>query len=115
MSMKECEQVEAFVRAGGTVIGDAATATMDAHGKRLEKGQLDALFAHAPGKGRAVRLDLDLAEYGKERLAPPGGKKARDAVRAHLGAAGVEAPVKVLREKESEPLPGTAVVRWRGT
>jgi hypothetical protein len=44
MSPRECRQVEAFVRAGGTVIADNMTATMDAHGKRLPKGQLDALF-----------------------------------------------------------------------
>ena len=44
MSARECEQVEAFVRAGGTVIADNMTATMDEHCRRLPEGQLDALF-----------------------------------------------------------------------
>ncbi len=44
MSQKECQQVEAFVRAGGMVIADNMTATMDEHCKRLPQGQLDELF-----------------------------------------------------------------------
>jgi len=44
MSAEECSQIEAFVRAGGTVIADNMTATMDGHCKRLPQGQLDELF-----------------------------------------------------------------------
>jgi hypothetical protein len=44
MSQKECQQIEAFVRAGGTVIADNMTATMDEHCRRLPRGQLDGLF-----------------------------------------------------------------------
>jgi hypothetical protein len=44
MSAKECRQVEAFARAGGTVIADNMTATMDEHCRRLPAGQLDPLF-----------------------------------------------------------------------
>lgn len=44
MSAAECEQVRAFARAGGTVIADNMTATMDEHCRRLPKGQLDELF-----------------------------------------------------------------------
>jgi len=44
ISRKECQQVEAFVRAGGTVIADNMTAAMDEHCKRLQRGQLDGLF-----------------------------------------------------------------------
>jgi hypothetical protein len=44
MSQKECQQIEAFVQAGGTVIADNMTATMDEHCKRLPYGQLDELF-----------------------------------------------------------------------
>ncbi len=44
MSKKECQQIEAFVRAGGTLIADNMTATMDEHCKRLPAGQLDRLF-----------------------------------------------------------------------
>lgn len=44
MSKKECQHIEAFVRAGGTVIADNMTATMDEHCKRLSQGQLDDLF-----------------------------------------------------------------------
>jgi hypothetical protein len=44
MSHKECQQIKAFVSAGGTVIADNMTATMDEHCKRLPYGQLDELF-----------------------------------------------------------------------
>lgn len=44
MSAEECRAVVEFVQAGGVVIADNMTATMDKHGKRLAKGQLDELF-----------------------------------------------------------------------
>lgn len=44
MSAEECRQIEAFVRAGGTVIADNSPALMDAHCRRLPRGQLDDLF-----------------------------------------------------------------------
>lgn len=44
MSAKECEQIKAFVSAGGVIIADNMSATMDEHCKRLPKGQLDDLF-----------------------------------------------------------------------
>ncbi len=44
MSAAECQAIEEFVRAGGTVIADNMTATMDEHGKRLAAGGLDTLF-----------------------------------------------------------------------
>jgi hypothetical protein len=44
MSKMECEQIDAFVHAGGMVIADNMTATMDEHCKRLANGQLDELF-----------------------------------------------------------------------
>jgi hypothetical protein len=44
MSAAECRQIEAFVRAGGAVIADNMTATMDEHGRRLPEGRLDTLF-----------------------------------------------------------------------
>jgi Beta-galactosidase trimerisation domain/Beta-galactosidase len=55
MSPEECRQIEAFVRAGGTVIADNSTATMDAHCRRLPSGQLDDLFGidtTATGRGQ---------------------------------------------------------------
>ena len=44
MSARECRRIEAFVRAGGTVIADNLTAAMDEHCRRLATGQLDDLF-----------------------------------------------------------------------
>jgi len=44
MSPKEIKQIEAFVSAGGTVIADNMTATMDENCKRLPQGQLDKLL-----------------------------------------------------------------------
>jgi hypothetical protein len=44
MSERECRRIEAFVRAGGTLIADNMTATMDEHCRRLPRGQLDELL-----------------------------------------------------------------------
>lgn len=44
MSARECRRIDAFVRAGGTVIADNMTATMDERCRRLSRGQLDELF-----------------------------------------------------------------------
>jgi hypothetical protein len=56
MSSEECRRVEEFVRAGGTVIADNMTATMDERGRRLAKGQLDELFGiRRKGVGWRVR------------------------------------------------------------
>ena len=104
MSKKECSEVEAFSKAGGTVIAAPDLATMDEHGKRLPQGQLERVK-----KGRGI-FDLDLADYGKARLSPGGGKKERELVKKLLP----KAPVSVLAAS-GEPLEGTAVVRLRGS
>ncbi len=44
LSEKEADAVRRFVKQGGTVIADAATATWDANGNKLAKGRLDDLF-----------------------------------------------------------------------
>ena len=44
LSDQEARNIEAFVRAGGTVIADQYTGLYDAHGRRRESGVLDALF-----------------------------------------------------------------------
>ena len=44
MSQQECDRIKAFVEAGGTVIADNMSATMDEHLRRLPAGQLDELF-----------------------------------------------------------------------
>ncbi len=64
MSQKECQQVEAFVNEGGTVIADNMTATMDEHCKRLEKGQLDELFG-------IQQSDVSWSAKGKAGILPP--------------------------------------------
>jgi hypothetical protein len=142
MSKKECEQVEAFVRAGGTVIADSMTATMDEHCKRLPQGQLDALFGtrvssqpRSPenrdgvasngtplrsvpdykrvGKGRAVYLNINLRDYGKLRLTPPQGEEFREIFRRLFREAGIEAPVKIVGNG-LRAVPCVEVVRYRG-
>jgi len=44
MSEKEAEALRRFVERGGWLVADSRTALMDAHCKRLPKGQLDDLF-----------------------------------------------------------------------
>jgi len=115
MSKKECEQVEAFVRAGGTVIADNMTATMDEHCKRLPQGQLDALFKqNRVGKGRAVSLNTNLRDYGKLRLTPPQGEEFRELFRRLFREAGIEAPVKIVGAGVPARPACVEVVRYRG-
>jgi len=70
MSERECQQIKDFVRAGGAVIADNMTATMDEHCKRLSQGQLDELFGiQRSGVGWRVK-----AEAGELPNATDGGE-----------------------------------------
>jgi hypothetical protein len=81
MSARECRRIAEFERAGGTVIADDMTATMDDHCRRLPRGQLDDLFGierksvewrGSPAGGRAD--DLPAFEPG---VSSAGGKPQR--------------------------------------
>ena len=61
MSSQEVAALQRFVQRGGWLIADAQTALMDAHCKRLPKGQLDELFG-------IERKNLDFSQ------GPPGLK-----------------------------------------
>jgi hypothetical protein len=77
MSEQESRRIEAFVRAGGTVIADNMTATMDEHCRRLPRGRLDELFgiqrkglgwsATAPAEG--FEPDLEVVSGRAQRTA----------------------------------------------
>jgi hypothetical protein len=92
MSPRECRQVEAFVRAGGTVIADSMTATMDEHCRRLPQGQLDALFGirrtGVAWRGQAGGGTLTAAAAAtplpvfEPDIAPTNGKPARAGAQA---------------------------------
>lgn len=66
MSPRECKAVADFVKAGGVVIADNMTATMDEHCRRLHTGQLDDLFGirresvywHPEARGGEIPQDL---------------------------------------------------------
>jgi hypothetical protein len=109
MSKQECDRIRAFVRAGGTVVGDGMTAAMDEHCRRLPAGQLDDLFRAGE---RAVRLTLDMHGYGRDRLKPPGGEQVRETFSGLLTAAGVRPVVRVLGE-DGKPAPCVEVWRYR--
>jgi hypothetical protein len=79
MSEQECRQIEAFVRAGGTLIADNMTATMDEHCRRLSQGQLDELFGirrksvgwSAKAQAEGFEPDLEMVS-GKAQLTANG-------------------------------------------
>ncbi len=143
MSAAECRRIEEFVREGGTVIADNMTATMDEHCRRLPKGQLDELFGiqsksdpdvsvaggyaqrrssngvpmiilNHVGKGHTVYLNLDMHEYGKLRLQPPGGESIRELFEPLLREAGVTPPLRVLDARDGKPVPCVRVWRFAG-
>ncbi len=67
LSKKQCQQVEAFVRRGGTVVADCFAAGMDEHGRRLPKGRLDDLFGirrPQPGKSTLLKTGMRLPSGG---------------------------------------------------
>jgi len=53
VSEREVEQIRQFVRAGGMLVADYRTATMNEHGRDLGRGQLDDVFGIAHAKGQA--------------------------------------------------------------
>jgi Beta-galactosidase trimerisation domain len=80
ISEHEADQVREFVRAGGLLIADCRTATMNEHGRDLGHGQLDDVFGITRGAaqtaGQSVRgtgNEGSLQLEGKElRLLKPG-------------------------------------------
>jgi hypothetical protein len=83
MSRKEADALRRFVDRGGWLIADARTALMDAHCKRLVKGQLDDLFgiertsaAFSPGppglKPSSPTVDTHRLNLGNLSTAEPG-------------------------------------------
>ena len=84
MSELECQKIEAFVNAGGTVIADNMIATMDEHGRRRTNGRLDALFGiqrnkpgwlSAPAGGT---LDTDLVGFEPDITVVSGDAQTTD-------------------------------------
>ena len=69
VSAREVEQIRQFVHAGGVLIADYRTATMNEHGRDLGSGQLDSIFGikHVKGqvKGQAV---AGIENYGALHL-----------------------------------------------
>jgi len=120
MSAEECRRVAEFVRAGGTVIADNMTATMDEHCRRLPHGQLDGLFGidngvpmaitKQAGKGHAVYLNIDMHDYGKQRLKLDGAA-TRDLFASTLSKAGVTPQLRVVDARDGKPVPCVRV--WR--
>jgi hypothetical protein len=162
MSATECRRVEEFVRAGGTVISVNMSATMDEHGRRLARGQLDDLFgiersgvgwraqpaggavgelvAFEPdiaattgtpqrhsdssvpalilnqvGDGHAVYLNIDMHDYGRLRLDPPGGGAYRKLFGQLLADAGVSVPLRIVNAEDGSPVPCLRVWRFAAT
>jgi hypothetical protein len=71
MSEMEAAEIEAFVRAGGTVIADNMTATMNEHCRRLPAGQLDSLFGiQRAGTGWTARPES--GTFGEFEVYEPG-------------------------------------------
>ncbi len=167
VSPREAGQIRDFVQAGGLLLADFGTATMNEHGRDLGNGQLDEVFGirrakgalqgkapAAPGKptlasiedmpfelapaaepsvvvttgkaqggsgqvpavifnkfgsGRAVFLNLDVAEYAVERLNPKLNSRLPDLVAGLLNFAEIHPRVRVLGA-DGKRLPGVEVV-----
>jgi hypothetical protein len=93
ISEAEAKEVEAFVKAGGTVIADSAVAIMDDHCRTLETPRLDALF-------------------GIKRAPPAASTKIADGFRltATVGALAAETSVKLTgAEREVSAACATAL------
>src|SRR5437773_1275470 len=169
VSPHEAGEIRDFVQAGGMLLADFGTATMNEHGRDLGYGQLDDVFgierdksrsqgkqAAAPppptsvsiedkgfefrptaepsivttrgkakgssgtapavivnelGSGRAVFLNLDVAEYAVERLNPRAHSNLPDLVAGLLGLADIRRRVRVIGP-DGKRCPGVEVVAF---
>ena len=167
VSDREAGQIREFVEAGGLLIADHSTATMNEHGRDLGSGQLDDVFGirraetPSPGKGapepgnfvslsidgrqfnlpsaaepsvvvtggkaqgasgkipmvvvntfgggRAVFLNLDVADYGAGRLNPKLNSGLPDLLEGMLSYAAIRPRVRVLGP-DGKRLPGAEIV-----
>jgi hypothetical protein len=126
MSSKEIESIQRFVEGGGTVIADCRTALMDEHCRKLDKGQLDALFGirrtnleFAPGPPGLKRVSGNIEgmppEISMVSVAEP-GVEAAGAVALYRDSRGTPA-VMMNRHGKGKAIYLNALItdyhRWR--
>jgi hypothetical protein len=172
VSDREAGQIREFVQAGGLLVADYATATMNEHGRDLGGGQLDDVFgigrARVPsprkqavglgnitsvsiegrqfnlppvaepsvvvktgkaqgasgkvlavivntfGSGRAVFLNLDVADYAAQRLNPKSNSRLPDLLEGVLTAAEVRPRLRVIATEGNRLLGAEVVVFENG-
>jgi hypothetical protein len=69
ISAHEVDQIQQFVRAGGLLVADYRTATMDEHGRDLGRGQLDEVFGISHVKGHTKESAVSgVEDYESVRL-----------------------------------------------
>ena len=96
ISDKEAEAIRAFVKAGGTVIGDKWTGRMDKHCKVQAKGMIDDVFASGKGK----RITLEIKDYVDKRGSKPAEAfKYRKEIESLLTEAGVKVRLSLSNTK----------------
>jgi len=82
LSDAEVDAIEAFVKAGGTVIADRPPGEFDEHGKRRGGSPLAKLF---DAEARAVLLNREMLPYYQQRIFPGERERAlKDLVGDHL-------------------------------
>jgi hypothetical protein len=112
LSPIEAKEIRDFVAQGGTVIADGEPGAFDEHCRRLPKPQLaDVLDARSFGRGKAIRLDVDLLSYHQDRLTGKEGAAHRR-IGELLAAAGVK-PKFVVTDSSERPVVGVETHTFR--
>ena len=113
LSIREVEQLRAFVKRGGLVIADVMPGTTTVHGRPLAESSLADVFAGPKyGRGRAACTQAWLNEYPLERTTAAGAQ-ARGVVGALLETSGVR-PRVVVTKAGGEPPVTIERVSWTG-
>ncbi|KPK85647.1 MAG: hypothetical protein AMJ81_03185 [Phycisphaerae bacterium SM23_33] len=112
LSDGEAKAIQAFVKAGGTVIADKLPGSFDEHGKKRDASPLAKLFED---QKRAILLDQEMLPYYQQRILP-GSKDL--ALRDTLGglltqALGKDRVTPEVVGADGKPVTGVEVTVWR--
>ena len=112
LSDAEVKAIEAFVKAGGTVIADKLPGGFDEHGKQRRSSPLAGLFKES---ARAILLDSDMLAYYQQRILP-GNKEVE--LKGLIGqrlrkAVGKDRVTPEVVGADGKPVTGVEVTVWR--
>jgi Beta-galactosidase len=120
LSEAEAQAMRQFVVQGGVLIADGNPGAYDAHSRRLSRPYLSELFAgphvgpttvRTVGRGKAIYVNMDLANYHRDRVLGRGMEGYR--VTGRVLRENLAEPEFILGDTSGDPVVGVAIHVFR--